>query len=83
MTTSVGRPAVAVYLPSSETEPVARELREGGFDPILVHDVQELAAVLAARRDIVVGVVDLETDPDAGLDAWSLLGLVATTATST
>ncbi len=73
MTTSVGRPAVAVLLPPTEREPVAHELRNGGFDPVLVRDAQELEATLAARRDIVIAVVDLESDPDTGLDAWSLL----------
>ena len=73
MTTSVGRLAVAVLLPKTELEPVAQELRTGGFDPIPVRDSQELEAILSSRRDIVVAIVDLETDPDAGLDAWSLL----------
>jgi pilus assembly protein CpaE len=71
MTASGRRPAVAVLLPDGERAPVAQELRAANFEPIEVADARELAAVLAARRDVVVAVIDLETDPDDGLDAWS------------
>src|SRR5512147_2122314 len=71
MTTSVGRPAVAVLLPGSELEPVAAELRNGGFDPIQVTDGRDLAVLLAARRDVVVAVIDVEAT--AGHSAWTAL----------
>jgi MinD-like ATPase involved in chromosome partitioning or flagellar assembly len=73
MMSSLGRPAVAVLLPSTEREPVAEQLRAGGFDPIHVGDARELSALLAARRDVIVAILDVEGDPDTGLDAWSLL----------
>jgi len=71
VTTSGRRPAVVVLLPAEERAPVARELRAANFEPVEVADAHELAAVLAARRDVTVAVIDLESDPDDGLDAWS------------
>ena len=73
MHSSVGRPAVTVLLPDSELEPVSEELRKGGFDPIPVLDARELAAQLAARRDIVIAVIDMEGDPTGGHAARSAL----------
>jgi len=73
MTTSVGRPAVVVLLPAGEVEPVSEELRAGGFDPIAVADARELAALLDAKRDIAVAVIDLESSPSTGRAAWSVL----------
>ncbi len=73
MVTSQSRPAVAVLLPPTEGDPVGGELRKSGFDPVLVRNPAELQATLQARRDINVAIIDVETDPDAGSDAWSLL----------
>lgn len=73
MTPSGSRPAVAVLLPPSEAEPVAEGLRLGGFDPLKVHDARELGALFGSRRDIVVAVIDVENNPDTGIDAWSIL----------
>lgn len=73
MHSSVGRPAVTVLLPDAELEPVSEELRKGGFDPIPVLDARELAAQLAARRDIVIAVIDMEGDPTGGHAARSAL----------
>jgi len=73
MASAAGRPAVVLLLPNSERAPVAEELVEGGFDPIVVKDPQELEGVLATRREIAVGVIDLDTDLDAGIWGWSLL----------
>jgi pilus assembly protein CpaE len=73
MTTSGSRPGVVVLLPAGERAPVIHELRTASFEPIEVSDSRELAAVLGSRRDVVVAVIDLEGDPDDGLDAWSLV----------
>jgi Flp pilus assembly CpaE family ATPase len=67
------RAAVVLLLPDPEHEPVARELRDAGFEPIRAHDTDEFEALVASRRDVAVGVVDLEDDLDAGLTAWSAL----------
>lgn len=69
----LGRPAVAVLLPASESAHVVDELRGAGFDPIVVADSHELEALLATRRDVVVGVLDVDGDPDDAVDAWSAL----------
>jgi MinD-like ATPase involved in chromosome partitioning or flagellar assembly len=73
METLAGRPAIAVLLPANERELVAEELREGGFDPIIVHGADELEGVLATRRDVVVALVDIENDVEEGLLCWKLL----------
>ena len=73
MSTSVGRPAVAVLLPATEVQPVSDELRAGGFDPLPVADAREMAALLDAKRDIAVAVIDLESSPSNGHAAWSVL----------
>ncbi len=73
MASAASRPAIAILLPAAERDPVAGELRKGGFEPVFAHDPDELEAVLGSRRDIVVAVIDIETDPDAGTDAWSML----------
>ena len=48
-------------------------LVEGGFDPIVVRSPQALEGVLTTRRDVAVAVIDIETDLDAGIQAWALL----------
>jgi pilus assembly protein CpaE len=68
-----GRPAVAILLPPAERTHVADELRKAGYDPLTVTDSKELADLLATRRDIVVGVVDVEGDPDDASRAWEIL----------
>jgi Flp pilus assembly CpaE family ATPase len=73
MMTLRGRPAVAVMLPATERELVSEELRSGGFDPIHAGDARELAELLAARRDVIVAILDVEGDLDTGVDAWALL----------
>jgi len=73
MTISQSRPAVAILLPATERDPVATELANGGFDPILVADVQDLATLLAARPDVVAAVIDAEDDPDEASAAWTML----------
>ncbi len=73
MTVDASRPAIAILLPASERDRVAAELLKGGFEPAFVHDPAELEATLGSRRDIVVAVIDVESDPDAGTDAWAML----------
>lgn len=73
MTASPTRPAVALLLPTAERDPVAAELHAAGFDPVPVHDAEGLAQLLAARTDVVVGIIDAEGEMDLAVDAWSLL----------
>ena len=73
MTTALGRPAVALLLPPAERTPVADELRRAGFDPITVVDAHELEALLVTRRDVRVGVLDADGDPDDAAEAWTHL----------
>ncbi len=72
MSTTVGRPAVAILLPDSEYEPVAAELRTGGFDPVHVTDGRDLSALMAARRDVAVAIIDVESGT-VGHSAWTAL----------
>jgi len=65
--------AILVMLPPGEREPVGAELRKGAFEPVFVSDPEEMRATLAVRRDVAIAIIDVETDPDAGSDAWSLL----------
>ena len=73
MSPTTGRHAVAVLLPPAERAPVIEELRKAGFDPIAVDHATALADLLATRRDIAVGVVDVEGDPEDASRAWGLL----------
>jgi pilus assembly protein CpaE len=73
MPAASGRPAVAILLPPGEQGPVVDELRRAGYDPITVVDSCELDALLATRRDVVVGVLDVDGDPADAADAWTLL----------
>jgi pilus assembly protein CpaE len=69
----VPRPAIAVALPPAEAIPVANELREAGFEPITISRPDQLDAVLAARRDVAVAILDGETDFDESLEYYSVL----------
>jgi pilus assembly protein CpaE len=69
----VPRPAIAIALPLAEATPVSAELREAGFDAILVGRPRELEALLAERRDVAVAILDGETDFDESLEYYSLL----------
>jgi len=73
MSPSLGRPAVAVLLPPAERTPVVDELRKAGYDPLTVASSNELADLIATRRDIAVGVVDVDGDPDDASRAWEVL----------
>jgi pilus assembly protein CpaE len=69
----VGRTAVAIALPTDEREAVRAELRNAGFEPIDVVDVEEFENVLLSRRDVGVAILDPATDIDSGLQLYSLL----------
>ena len=69
----MARPAVAVALPPDEASPVAAELREAGFEAITVTHPDQLAALLGARRDVAVAVIDGETDLDTWLKYYAIL----------
>ncbi len=67
------RPAIAILLPPVEAAPVVAELRTGGFEPIVVSDLAELAALVAVRRDVAVAVLDVEGEADGGASTWAVL----------
>jgi pilus assembly protein CpaE len=73
MVTSPARPAVALLLPPAERDPVAAELHEGGFEPLPLGDVRDLATLVASRSDVVVGIIDADVEPELVAYAWSLL----------
>jgi pilus assembly protein CpaE len=73
MVTSLSRPAIALLLPPAERDPVAAELRVGGFDAVPLDDARGLAALLATRTDVAVGIIDAEVEPELASLAWSLL----------
>ncbi len=73
MATSKSGPSVAILLPAYEVGPVATELAHGGFDPVPFEDVRDLAALIAARQNVVAAVLDADTDPEGASAAWDLL----------
>lgn len=73
MAMSLGRPAVAILLPATERDPVAAELSAGGFDALPLDDVRDLAALLRARTDMAVAIIDADVEAELATYAWSLL----------
>jgi MinD-like ATPase involved in chromosome partitioning or flagellar assembly len=69
----VARPAIVAALPPAEQGPVLAELREAGFDAIAIGRPAELEDLLAARRDVVVAILDGESDLDTSLEYYALL----------
>jgi Flp pilus assembly CpaE family ATPase len=69
----VARPAVVIALPADERAPVAAELAEAGFESVAVARPDDLEAVLRARSDIAVAILDGESDFDTSLELYSLL----------
>jgi MinD-like ATPase involved in chromosome partitioning or flagellar assembly len=69
----VPRPAIAIALPPAEAGPVAKELRDAGFEAINVRRPDELDGLLIERRDVSVAIIDGETDLDALLEYYSVL----------
>jgi pilus assembly protein CpaE len=69
----MARPAIVIALPPAERGLVAEELRAAGFEAITVGAPNELEALLVARHDIAVAILDGETDFDASLESYALL----------
>src|SRR5215203_644131 len=69
----MARPSIVIALPKAESEPVAAELRGGGFPTIAIQHPDELEALLASRHDIGVAILDGETDFDQSLEYYGLL----------
>jgi MinD-like ATPase involved in chromosome partitioning or flagellar assembly len=69
----VPRHAVVLALPAGERAPVSAHLTEAGFEPLGVDTPAELEALLAARPDIAVAILDGETDLGALLECYELL----------
>jgi Flp pilus assembly CpaE family ATPase len=69
----VARHAVVIALPPGESGPVGAQLAGAGYDAINVSGPDQLAALLADRRDVTIAVLDGENDLDASLEYYSLL----------
>jgi len=69
----VARPAIVVALPQEERAPVTAELRAAGFEAITIGTPDELDALLTARHDIAVAILDGERDFDMSLEYYGLL----------
>jgi MinD-like ATPase involved in chromosome partitioning or flagellar assembly len=69
----VARPAIVIALPPAERAPVVDELRAAGFEAIGIATTDELDALLAARHDIAVAILDGERDFDTSLEYYGLL----------
>jgi pilus assembly protein CpaE len=69
----MGRPAIAIALPRDEREAVAAALQEAEFEIIVVDRPADLAAHLAAGRDVAVAILDAEHDFDQTLESYALL----------
>ena len=67
------RPAIIVALAPPDLDPVREELIGAGFDVLSVATAVELEAILQARRDVGVAIIDGETDLDRSLELYSLL----------
>ncbi len=69
----MGRTAVISTLPREEHDPVLAELSEAGMDLVRVSRPEEMEAVLNARRDIGLAIIDGESDFDTSLEYFGLL----------
>jgi pilus assembly protein CpaE len=69
----MARPAIVIALPPAERAPVAEELRKAGFEAIVIGKPDELEALLTARNDIAVAILDGESDFDTSLEYYGLL----------
>jgi len=73
MVAALTRPAVVVLLPDNERDAVGMELHHGGFDALYVRDARELRDTVNVRRDVVVAIIDGESQWDGGEAAWAAL----------
>jgi Flp pilus assembly CpaE family ATPase len=69
----MGRQAVAIALPHSETAVVSGELAAAGFEPISIGAPDQLEALLAQRHDVALAILDGESDFDVSLEYYALL----------
>ena len=69
----MGRQAVAIALPHTETVAVSGELAAAGFEPIAVGQPDQLEALLAKRPDVALAILDGESDFDVSLEYYALL----------
>jgi MinD-like ATPase involved in chromosome partitioning or flagellar assembly len=69
----VARPAIVIALPQAERGAVTDELRAAGFEAITIGTPDELDALLTARHDISVAILDGENDFDTSLEYYGLL----------
>jgi len=69
----MGRQAVAIALPHTETIAVSGELAAAGFEPIAVGQPDQLEALLAKRPDVALAILDGESDFDVSLEYYALL----------
>jgi pilus assembly protein CpaE len=69
----MARPAIVIALPPLERQPVLDELRSAGFEAIAIGKPDELDALLTARHDIAVAILDGENDLDTSLEYYGLL----------
>lgn len=69
----MARPAIVIALPPAERAHVTDELRTAGFEAITIGTPDELDALLAARHDIAVAILDGESDFDTSLEYYGLL----------
>jgi pilus assembly protein CpaE len=69
----VARPAIVIALPQSERTVVAEELKAAGFEAIVIGSPDELEALLHARRDVAVAILDGESDLNESLEYYGLL----------
>ncbi len=67
------RSAVAIALPRVEFEAVRELLTDAGFEPVRVESPDQLARLLAVRRDVNVAVLDCENDLDGTLEMYACL----------
>jgi pilus assembly protein CpaE len=69
----LARPVVVIALPPKEFVAVAPHLSAAGYDPIGVGSCAEMEALLLARDDIGVAILDGESDLDTTIEMYALL----------
>ena len=67
------RTVVGIALPPAEYFAVSAQIAEAGYEPIRIRTAEDLAALLHARRDIGVVILDGENDFDRTLEMYPLL----------